>query len=234
MRALTLAAFALALTSPAAAEKVARPSSAAGAEWSPSRATGPKDVHALGDSVDAWATASADAGEEWLKLGYAEALPIKEIRIWQNDAPGAVSRVTVTVDGAEVEVWEGTDAAGSPSAPVEKVVTLAKPYISDTVTVYLDTRRVSGWNEIDAVELVAADGRRAWATSATASSTYASASGGGHPLSHLIDKRVTIRAGGSTVSGTVTAVDYTWITVKVGPKTVLVNQQHAAVIEWQE
>jgi len=39
--------------------------------------------------------------------------------------------------------------------------------------VYLDRRRVPGWNEIDAVELVGRDGSRQWATSAIASSSYA-------------------------------------------------------------
>lgn len=232
-------ALALALPAAASAEKPLSPPEAAarGADWSPDRATGPKDVSALGDSVNAWATASADAGAEWLKLGYAEAVPIKEIRIWQNDAPGAIARVTVTVDGAEVEVWKGQDPPSEkpPTGPVEKVVTLAKPYISDTVTVHLDTTRVSGWNEIDAVQIVAADGREAWARSASASSTYATLSGSSaHPLGHLVDKQVTIRAAGAVVTGTVTAIDYTWITLQVGPKTVLVNQQHAATIEWRD
>ncbi len=208
-----------------------------GTDWSPQRATGPKDVNALGDSVNAWATASADSGAEWLKLGYAEALPIKEIRIWQNDAPGAIARVSVTVDGAEVDVWSGRDTVGRATAPVEKVITLPKPYISDTVTVHLDTARVSGWNEIDAVQIVATDGRRVWAQTATASSTYAShggAGGGGYPLSHLVGKQVTIRTVGGPTSGTVSAVDYTWITVTAGSKTVLINQAHAATIEWRD
>ena len=38
---------------------------------------------------------------------------------------------------------------------------------------HLDTTRVSGWNEIDAVELIGRDGSRQWATSAKASSSYA-------------------------------------------------------------
>ena len=41
------------------------------------------------------------------------------------------------------------------------------------MTIHLDTTRVPGWNELDAVELVGRDGSRQWATSADASSTYA-------------------------------------------------------------
>ena len=39
--------------------------------------------------------------------------------------------------------------------------------------IYLDTSAVAGWNEIDAVEIVAKDGSRQWACEATASSSYA-------------------------------------------------------------
>jgi len=46
------------------------------------------------------------------------------------------------------------------------------PASSHSVKVYLDTRRVPGWNEIDAVELVGRDGTRQWATAATAISTF--------------------------------------------------------------
>jgi hypothetical protein len=41
------------------------------------------------------------------------------------------------------------------------------------VKVYLDTARVPGWNEIDAVQIIGRDGSQQWAKHATASSTYA-------------------------------------------------------------
>ncbi len=227
MRALALLALAL-LAAPAFAEKPAPPGRSA--DWSPARATGPRDVTALGDSVNAWATAQADAGEEWLRLTYPEALPLREVRIWQNDAPGAVARVTVTVNGEEVEVWSGVDTPPkSASKPVEKVVALAKPYWSDTVTVYLDTRRVSGWNEIDAVEVVAADGRRAWASGATASSSYAT--GTADPLAALVGQAVVVRVDGVSLEGTLVAVDGMWLTVEQGQKRRLVSRQAMAFIE---
>jgi hypothetical protein len=43
---------------------------------------------------------------------------------------------------------------------------------SDQIKVYLDTARVPGWNEIDAVELIGADGTRQWASGSSASSYY--------------------------------------------------------------
>lgn len=205
----------------------------AGADWSPERATGPRDVFIAGDNVNAWATAQADKGAEWLRLTYREAMPVREIRIWQNDAPGAITRVTALVDGREVELWSGTDqiAAGA-KAPVEKVVTLPKPQITDTVTLYLDTARVAGWNEIDAVEIVAADGRRAWASGAVASSSYASPISG-HPLSHLVGQMVSIRVEGVTVGGVIVAVDHQWITLDEGGRRRLISPARVGFIEWE-
>ena len=55
------------------------------------------------------------------------------------------------------------------------------------VKVYLDTTRVPGWNEIDAVELIGRDGSRQWASTSSASSSYGGGgsavfSGEGTPL----------------------------------------------------
>jgi hypothetical protein len=68
-------------------------------------------------------------------------------------------------------LWEGTSDAGA--APRDFVVKAPLNVTADAVIVYLDTTRVRGWNEIDAIEVVGRDGQRHWAASASASSTYA-------------------------------------------------------------
>ena len=42
-----------------------------------------------------------------------------------------------------------------------------------SLKVYLDTTRVPGWNEIDAVQLVGKDGSKQWASASSSSSSYA-------------------------------------------------------------
>jgi len=49
--------------------------------------------------------------------------------------------------------------------------------VARRVKVYLDTKRVAGCNEIDAVELVGRDGSRQWTKSASASSSYGASTG---------------------------------------------------------
>lgn len=222
--------FAAGLVAGSAAGKSEWPIAPGGADWSPQRATGERDVFAAGDHVNAWAAAQADGGAEWLRLGFPEVVAVREIQIWQNEAPGAIARVTVTVDGAEVEVWSGVDKPTGP-APVVKAVRLAKPLRSDTVTVYLDTKRVAGWNEIDAVEVVTVEGRRLWASAAEASSSYPGAPG--HPLAYLVGQVVSVRVEGVTVGGVVVAVDDVWLTLDEGGRRRLINMARLGFVEWE-
>jgi len=140
--------------------------------WAPEQATGQPDTPEGGDRATAWAPLSPDAGAEWLELGYPDEVNVSEVRIWETCGPGAVTKVVaVGADGAEVALWEGDDP--TTEAPGEFVVQGAEPVQTRCVRIYLDTSHEPGWNEIDAVELVGADGARQWATEATASSSYA-------------------------------------------------------------
>lgn len=63
--------------------------------WSPSQATGPANTPQAGDRQTAWASATADGQREWLCLEFAKAVVPKSVRVYENDAPGAIDRVTV-------------------------------------------------------------------------------------------------------------------------------------------
>ena len=140
--------------------------------WGPEQAAGAPDTFQAGDVPTAWASREPDGGEEWLKLEYEKSVDIAEVRVRETHNPGAVSKVTAfLVNGSEVTLWEGTEPATA--APVEMSFTIPTSVNAKSVKVYLDTRRVAGWNEIDAVELIGRDGSHQWAKQATASSTYA-------------------------------------------------------------
>lgn len=136
--------------------------------WGPGQATGAPNSEP-GDRRTAWAPARADAGAEWLLLEYAEPVRPLAVLVYENLGPGAVVKVTgFTSDGREVTLWEGRD-------PVANGVTLLRVRGNarfQRIKVYLDTERVKGWNEIDAVGVLDHAGRTHWATSAHASSSY--------------------------------------------------------------
>jgi hypothetical protein len=144
--------------------------------WGPEQATGAPDTMEAGDRASAWASREPNAGPEWLKLDYAKEVEIAEVRVRETYNPGAVVRLTaVFPDGRESLLWEGAEPPAQ--APVDRPFTPSFGAVRGrSLKIYLDTRKVLGWNEIDAVELIGKDGTRQWATNAAASSTFAEAS----------------------------------------------------------
>src|SRR5262249_48160744 len=146
--------------------------------WGPEQATGPPDTQQAGDIQTAWASLSPDGSDEWLLLEYAEPAAAGAGRGYGTHNPGAPGRVTVLqLDGEEVEVWKGKDPTPVNSGMGTSEVTFRVPFKTNRVKIYLDSKNVPGWNEIDAVGLRDTGGKTHWAVSAAASSTYAEQGG---------------------------------------------------------
>jgi len=121
--------------------------------WSAMQATGKPDTEGPGDARTAWASLSADGGEEWLELGYeAPVVPVR-VRIHETYNPGAVIRVEARNEKGEwTLLWEGRDPVREGAGWCEVDVTAR--VATRTIRVVLDSAHVPGWNEIDAVELI--------------------------------------------------------------------------------
>jgi hypothetical protein len=126
-------------------------------DYSAERAIGPPTVTRAGDSVQAWCSKTADAGEEWLELDFDPPVLAKAVRVVQNWNPGAVTQIEVVdADGATTIVWRGPDAT---VYAANQIGVLEAPFAAPSprvvrVKVTFDTKQVKGWNEIDAVGLV--------------------------------------------------------------------------------
>ena len=148
--------------------------------WSAEQATGAPDTPEAEDAPTAWTPLEPDAGREWLLVRFARAVPIAEVRIRESLHPGAVRRVSASLeDGASSLLWAGDDPTAV--APADFVVKVERAVVARAVLIELDTSikqpRRRGWTAIDAVELVGRDGSRQWAAEAEASSTYATVGG---------------------------------------------------------
>lgn len=145
------------------------------ATWGPEQATGAPNTPEAGDYPTAWASETPDGQEEWLDLGYAEPVEAAAVAVYESFNCGALSKVCVFgPEGQAIQAWTGND----PTQPgTEKGVSIIplqlKKQKINRVRIYLNSPAVQGWNEIDAVGLLDAQGIMHWATSATASSTYA-------------------------------------------------------------
>ena len=150
-----------------------------GPSWSPGRAAGPPDTAGHGDYSTAWASQSQDGGKEWLQVKYQKSVEISEINIHETYNPGAISKVSALMpDGSERVIWQGT--MNPEQDVIERAVKVPPGVRSDQIRIELDTSRVPGWNEIDAVELVGKDGSRQWGRESTASSYFGQ--GRGQPM----------------------------------------------------
>jgi hypothetical protein len=145
-----------------------------GLSWSPEQATGAPDANVGRDDPKAWASLGQDDRDEWLELKYVKPVAPVSIHVYENFCPGAVSKVTMfDRDGKEVSVWQQSNPTTQPGGIA--ILKVQKPMAGDRVKIYIDSRRVPGWNEIDAVGLKDAQGQVHWAKMASASTTYASA-----------------------------------------------------------
>ncbi|MBL8732471.1 MAG: hypothetical protein JNN13_08895, partial [Planctomycetes bacterium] len=126
-------------------------------DYSAAQAVGAPDVAKAGDSAKAWAPKQADDGEQWLDVTFAQPVQPKQLRVVQNCGPGAIVRIeAITDDGAAAVLWTGPDPTVYPPS---KIAVLEAPLAASVAPVarlrlVLDTARVAGWNEIDAVELI--------------------------------------------------------------------------------
>jgi len=125
--------------------------------WSPYKMVGKPDVDKYGDNGNAWASKNPDKGIEWVKLTFPKAVNATGVRIRQSYNPGAVIKIELIDDkGKNHTVWSGVDDTKYAPDKIKYFSTNfdKTDYKTKTVKITLATNSVSGWNEIDAVQLV--------------------------------------------------------------------------------
>jgi hypothetical protein len=143
-------------------------------DWGPEQATGEPDTNMAGDIVTAWASQTPDGQDEWLMLEYAEPVVPSAVLVHETYNPGALVRVTAfKLDGEEVELWKGQDPTTSDSDMGVSEIPVKVDFKTSRIKLYIDSKNVPGWNEIDAVGLRDKEKKTHWAVAADASSTYA-------------------------------------------------------------
>lgn len=140
--------------------------------WSAKQAVGPPDVNDPSrDDVNAWASASADMGDQWLELTYANPIRATTVRIYEVCAAGDVTSVTaIDTKGNKIILFSGVDTTAVPGVFEITFNETANPIRA--LRIVLDTNHSRGvWGEIDAVEIAGPRGS-AFASDAAASSSY--------------------------------------------------------------
>ncbi len=142
--------------------------------WGHEQATGRPDTPQAGDIPSAWASKEPDGGEEWLQLDYDRFAELEKVSVTESHNPGAIRKVVAVLsDGREELIWEGEMEVSQGDELVTSSFPVSGMVRARSVKLYLDTARVPGWNEIDAVQITGKDGKSQWATASSASSSYA-------------------------------------------------------------
>ena len=129
-------------------------------QYSPAQATGAPNISVPGNSPDAWCPENKNVGTDWLELTFAKPAHATEVRVRQNDAAGAITKIeAIEPDGTAHIWWEGVDPYKAPA--VREIVWFGvrgpkTSYLVAKVKISLDLTAGPGWKEIDALQLVGA------------------------------------------------------------------------------
>jgi hypothetical protein len=110
-----------------------------------------------GDLPTAWTTLKADDSIQWVELDFLKPVYANGINVLETYNPGTLIRVDAKDSGGAYHtVWTGTDPSKGISGKISwSNITFAQTaYPTGTMRLFLDTNLVSGWNEIDSVELI--------------------------------------------------------------------------------
>ncbi|HEU0030616.1 MAG TPA: hypothetical protein VFQ53_08285 [Kofleriaceae bacterium] len=129
--------------------------------WAATQVLGEPDVFpGTGDNANAWASLGADDQPEWLEVGFDEPRRISAVEIYETYNPGATSNVElVTVSGKRITIQPErylANKAGS-ARRIARVACTNEPIAY--VRVNVDSVRVAGWNELDAIGVVPCNGQ---------------------------------------------------------------------------
>jgi hypothetical protein len=109
-----------------------------------------------------------------LELEYDQSFKPTGVIVHETFHPGALNRITMFQSNTEeTDAWRGTDPTPRSAEHGVSIVPVTVPFETNKIRLYLASKEVPGWNEIDAVGLIDGRGKTHWAVHATASSTYA-------------------------------------------------------------
>ncbi len=125
--------------------------------WSSFVITGEPDTYPeYGDLQTAWASRFPNETAEYITVGYKRLQYVNSVKIYETYHPGAVAEVQV--HNAESDKWEVvySDEPVLDLPEKSRINEISFPmtnYLVDQVKIIMQTHKVSGWNEIDAIEI---------------------------------------------------------------------------------
>lgn len=113
----------------------------------------PSVMPGFGSSLSAWAPATAESQrEEYIKVGFAEAIQVELILVHENNNPGAIDRILLFDEaGKNYQVYKNPAPGPTGTGRLSHFYIDRTPYKAVAAMVVLNTTAVPGDNEIDAI-----------------------------------------------------------------------------------
>ncbi len=113
----------------------------------------PNKLPASGNSPCAWAPASdASATEEWIKVGYRNPIKIKQIAVAENYNAGSINRIfAYDPQDKEYLIYTNQKDTTHVNGRMLNIYLKETPYKVAALKIVINTRRIPGSNQIDAV-----------------------------------------------------------------------------------
>jgi Tol biopolymer transport system component len=119
-------------------------------KWSAMEATGAPNTTSCADNATAWAPRSSGVSPEWIELEYSTPVKAIRLRVHETYNSGLISQIDLKDSSDTLHtVWTGTD-----TTPCPGWFEITFPKTSFPVQGVKIHARISGWEEIDAVELI--------------------------------------------------------------------------------
>ncbi|MFN8356224.1 MAG: OmpA family protein [Spirosomataceae bacterium] len=120
----------------------------------------PNKLPQYGSTTCAWQPSTQDnPGDEWIKVMYDTLMPIRQVVIAENIGQGCITKILAYDEGGkEHAIYENAEL---PSSGSGKLLTIILPEMTpfkvSAIKLVLNTARVKGWNQIDAIGVSQAD-----------------------------------------------------------------------------
>lgn len=115
----------------------------------------PNKLPDFGNSPCAWTPADPDGrNEEWIKVGFEEGLPLKQVAIAENFNPGAIVRVyAYDESGKEFLIYDAPATQLAVKGRMLRIFPKQQNLVANAVKIVMQPSKVSGFSQVDAIAI---------------------------------------------------------------------------------
>jgi hypothetical protein len=125
--------------------------------WAATQSLGKENVYPIhNDNSKAWASLTEDNQREFIELGFDTLQTVRTVQIFETYNPGAIDTVYLRDSGTKKWIKIYSKPAVTTLEKKSRIFTiqmLETTFFADAIRIAVNSPKVEGWNEIDAVAI---------------------------------------------------------------------------------